>query len=65
MPSQQVVFLATVLGVESLRAEAGQPSPILTYFHNEGVNEHGQLYETLVSIADKVCYLSLVVEISS
>lgn len=51
---QQVIFLATILGLESLRAEAGQPSTVLTYFHVEGVNYHGQIYETLVSIAEKV-----------
>ncbi|ORY78396.1 hypothetical protein BCR35DRAFT_304996 [Leucosporidium creatinivorum] len=54
LPVQQVIFLATVLGLESLRAEAGQPSTILTYFHVEGVNNHAQVYETLVSIAEKV-----------
>ena len=54
LPVPQVLFLATVYGMESLRAEAGRVSPVLAYFHNEGVNNHAQLYDTLSSIAEKV-----------
>ncbi|KAM0792098.1 hypothetical protein ACM66B_004802 [Microbotryomycetes sp. NB124-2] len=54
LPSNQVVFLASVLGLESLRAEAGRPSAVFSYFHNEGVNNHTTLYDTLSSIAEQV-----------
>lgn len=35
----QVVFLLTVLRVESLRASTGSIRPLLSYFDNEGVNK--------------------------
>lgn len=54
LPIQQLLFVATVLRLESLRAEAGRPSSMLAYFHVEGVNNHQQVYETLSSVADKV-----------
>ncbi|KAK4048808.1 phosphatidylinositol-4- kinase [Microbotryomycetes sp. JL201] len=54
LPSNQVVFLATVLGLESLRAEAGRPSAVFSYFHNEGVNSHTSMYDMLSSIAEQV-----------
>ncbi|KAM0756315.1 hypothetical protein T439DRAFT_296348 [Meredithblackwellia eburnea MCA 4105] len=53
LSSPQVVFLMTVLRVESLRAEAGFPSVMLSYFEAEGVTSTS-MYPTLVSIAEKV-----------
>ncbi|KAL8284182.1 hypothetical protein RQP46_004931 [Phenoliferia psychrophenolica] len=53
LPAPQAVFLATVLHVESLRAEAGSPSTILSYFEVEGIN-NSPMHTTLVSIAEKV-----------
>lgn len=49
----QAVFLLTVARLESFRAEAGDPSIMLEYFHNEGVN-HGVLAAPLVEVSEKV-----------
>lgn len=49
----QVVFLLSVAKLECMRAELGDPSIILQYFHNEGVN-HGPLIGPLYDIAEKV-----------
>lgn len=54
LPVPQILFVATVLRLESLRAEAGQPASMLSYFHVENINNHQQVYETLSSVADKV-----------
>ena len=51
--TSHAVFLLTVLRVESLRAENGRPSTVLSYFHNDGVNS-GPLFAVLASIADQV-----------
>jgi phosphatidylinositol 4-kinase len=59
LSTPQVIFLATVLGVESLRAESGQPSTILSYFHVEGINNNLQMFTTLTSIADKVRFRTI------
>ncbi|KAK4703422.1 phosphatidylinositol 4-kinase A, partial [Phenoliferia sp. Uapishka_3] len=52
LPLPQAVFLSTVLHVESLRAEAGTPSTMLSYFEVEGIN-NSPMFTTLVSIAEK------------
>ncbi|KDE03986.1 hypothetical protein MVLG_05555 [Microbotryum lychnidis-dioicae p1A1 Lamole] len=54
LPAPQVVFLLTVVRLESLRAEAGQPSIVLSYFHVQGINENPQLYALMTSIAEHV-----------
>lgn len=49
----QVVFLLTVMRLESFRAEAGDASIMLEYFHNEGVN-NGTLAAPLIEVANRV-----------
>lgn len=46
----QVVFLLTVARLEMMRAELGDPSQMLNYFHNDGVN-NGPLASPLADIA--------------
>ena len=49
----QVVFLTAVTKLESMRAKQGNPSEILNYFHNQGVND-GSLGAPLMDVAQKV-----------
>lgn len=49
----QVVFLLSVAKLEGMRAELGDPSVMLQYFHNEGVNR-GPLIRPLNDISEKV-----------
>lgn len=49
----QVVFLLSVAKLECMRAELGDPSVILQYFHNEGVNK-GPLIGPLNDISERV-----------
>ena len=49
----QIVFLLAVAKLEMMRAELGDPSEMLNYFHNEGVNS-GSLAQPLHEIAHKV-----------
>lgn len=51
--ASQAIFLTTVLRVESLRAEAGHPSTMLSYFRIEGINA-SVLSPALIAIADHV-----------
>lgn len=54
----QVVFLLAVAKLESMRAELGDPSLMLQYFHNEGVNR-GPLVGPLNDISQKASYSRL------
>lgn len=49
----QVVFLLAVARLETFRAELGDPSFVLRYFHNPGVN-NGPLAGPLAEIATRV-----------
>lgn len=49
----QVVLAATILQLESLRAEACRPSSMLSYFRVEGIS-NGPMFDLLVAIADQV-----------
>ncbi|GAA6029504.1 hypothetical protein JCM8097_003711 [Rhodosporidiobolus ruineniae] len=58
LPPTQAVFLATVLRLESLRAEAGALAPFFTYLGVAGLsntdNKSAALADTLRSVGDKV-----------
>lgn len=49
----QTCFLLAVAEIETFRAQDGDPSQMLGYFHNEGVNNSG-LRKPLASILTKV-----------
>lgn len=49
----QVIFLLAVAKLETFRAESGDPSQMLKYFQNEGINS-GPLADPLAEIAQKV-----------
>ena len=53
LSAAQTTFLLTILRVESLRAEGGRPSTMLSYFHKEGINA-GPLSPILAVIANSV-----------
>ena len=49
----QTVFLLTVARLESYRAESGDPSIMLEYFHNEGIN-NSTLSAPLMEVSERV-----------
>ncbi|GAA5895284.1 hypothetical protein JCM5296_002030 [Sporobolomyces johnsonii] len=50
----QAVFLATVVRLETLRAEAGLLSPVFAYFGVPSLSGEGEMASTLGSIGEKV-----------
>ena len=52
--SGQVLFLLAMHDVESMRAAAGRPASLVTYFVNKGINKNPALLLCMESIAEKV-----------
>ena len=50
----QVLFLLAMHDVESMRAAAGRPASLVTYFINKGINKNLGLLQCMESIAEKV-----------
>ncbi|KAM5531731.1 hypothetical protein V8D89_014580 [Ganoderma adspersum] len=50
----QVLFLLAMHDVESMRAAAGRPASLVTYFINKGINKNPALLLCMESIAEKV-----------
>ena len=50
----QVLFLLAMHDVESMRAAAGRPSSLVTYFVNKGINKNAGLLACMEAIAEKV-----------
>ncbi|OSD08514.1 atypical/PIKK/PI4K protein kinase [Trametes coccinea BRFM310] len=50
----QVLFLLAMHDIESMRAAAGLPSSLVTYFVNKGINKTAGLLACMESIAEKV-----------
>ncbi|CDO73608.1 hypothetical protein BN946_scf185014.g78 [Trametes cinnabarina] len=50
----QVLFLLAMHDIESMRAAAGLPSSLVTYFVNKGINKTAGLLSCMESIAEKV-----------
>ncbi|GAA5971211.1 hypothetical protein JCM21900_000619 [Sporobolomyces salmonicolor] len=54
VPPAQAVFLATVVRLETLRAEAGLLSPVFAYFGLPSLSGEGEMASMLGSIGEKV-----------
>ncbi|KAJ8463246.1 hypothetical protein ONZ51_g10373 [Trametes cubensis] len=50
----QVLFLLAMHDIESMRAAAGLPSSLVSYFVNKGINKTAGLLASMESIAEKV-----------
>ncbi|TBU65484.1 atypical/PIKK/PI4K protein kinase [Dichomitus squalens] len=50
----QVLFLLAMHDVESMRAAAGCPSSLVTYFVNKGINKNTGLLQCMEAVAEKV-----------
>lgn len=50
----QVLFLLAMHDVESMRAAAGRPSSLVSYFVNKGVNKNAGLLACMEAVAEKV-----------
>ncbi|TFK94778.1 atypical/PIKK/PI4K protein kinase [Polyporus arcularius HHB13444] len=50
----QVLFLLAMHDVESMRAAAGRPSSLVSYFVNKGINKTASLLGCMESVAEKV-----------
>ncbi len=50
----QILFLLVMHDIESMRAAAGRPSFLVTYFVNKGINKNAGLLLCMESVAEKV-----------
>ncbi|KAI8989762.1 atypical/PIKK/PI4K protein kinase [Trametes punicea] len=56
----QVLFLLAMHDMESMRAAAGLPSSLVSYFVNKGVNKMSALLSCMESVAEKVIRCSII-----
>ncbi len=59
LSSGQVIFILMLHDVEGMRSAAGFPSPLVSYFMNNSLNEHPGLSSCMESVAEKVNVLSI------
>jgi hypothetical protein len=54
LSSAQVIFILTLHDIESMRSAVGFPSPLVSYFINNSLNEHPGLSACMDAVAEKV-----------
>lgn len=54
LPPGLIIFLLSLHDLETMRAAAGNPSRLASYFRNESLNKHPALSVCMESVADKV-----------